>query len=174
MAKRKKPASRPPRPADQGAPQLYTLVVFLRSGPINEKFAKKNPVISRTIQIRGDQTLEQFHHAIFEAFDRWDEHLYEFQFGKGMMDPKGLRYSLASVFANELNGSNPPAGRVDQTTIASLKLKVGRSFGYWFDFGDDWWHQVDLEAIEDNPPEGKFPHVIERVGKSPPQYPEAD
>ena len=65
---------------------------------------------------------------------------------------------------------NPPAGRVDRTSIDSLGLKVGRSFGYWFDFGDDWWHQINVEAIEDEAPAGKFPRVTKRVGKSPPQY----
>ena len=38
--------------------RLYTLEVFLLSGPITEKFAKKNRVVSRTILIRGDQMLE--------------------------------------------------------------------------------------------------------------------
>ncbi len=52
----------------------------------------------------------------------------------------------------------------------SLGLKVGRSFGYWFDFGDDWWHQINVEAIDDKAPKGKFPKVTKRVGKSPPQY----
>jgi hypothetical protein len=45
------------------------------------EFAKRNKVISRTIQIRGDQTLEDLHHAIFAAFDREEEHMYEFQIG---------------------------------------------------------------------------------------------
>ena len=96
--------------------RLYTLEVFLLSGPITEKFAKKNPVISRTIQIRGDQTLEDLHHAIFDAFDRWDEHMYEFQFGKGPMDPKAPRYVLPSAFETDMGEKNPPAGRVDRTT----------------------------------------------------------
>ena len=74
--------------------RLYTLEVFLIGGPVSEKFAKKNPVVSRTIQIRGDQTLEDLHHAIFDAFGRWEEHMYEFQFGKGPMDPKARRYVL--------------------------------------------------------------------------------
>ena len=65
-----------------------------RQRPVTEKFAKKNPEISRTIQIRGDQTLEDLHHAIFDAFDRGEEHMYEFQFGKRPMDPKGPRYVL--------------------------------------------------------------------------------
>jgi hypothetical protein len=152
--------------------RLYTLEVFLLSGPITEKFAKKNRVISRTIQIRGDQTLKDLHDAIFDAFERWDEHLYEFQFGKKPMDPKGPRYVLPGAFENEQDEENRPAGRVDETTIDSLGLKVGDHFGYWFDFGDDWWHQIDVEAIEDTVPKGKLPKVTKRVGKSPPQYPD--
>ena len=162
------------KPADQGHLRLYTLEVFLLSGPITEKFAKKNPVISRTIQLRGDQTLEDLHHAIFDAFGRWDEHMYEFQFGKGPMDPKAPRYVLPSAYGSESGEKNPPAGRVDQATIESLGLGVGRSFGYWFDFGDNWWHQINVEAIEVNVPAGKFPRVTKREGKSPPQYADED
>jgi Plasmid pRiA4b ORF-3-like protein len=61
--------------------KLYTFEVFIISGPLTEGFVKKNRVISRTIQIRGDQTLEQLHYAIFNAFDREEEHMYEFQMG---------------------------------------------------------------------------------------------
>jgi len=53
-------------------------------------------------------------------------------------------------------------------------LKTGRVFGYVFDFGDDWRHRIDVEAIERAPAREKFPRVIKRVGKSPPQYPELD
>ena len=160
------------KPTGQGSGQLYTLAIFIISGPISEKFAKKNPVISRTIQIRGDQTLEELHHAIFGSFGRWDEHMYEFQFGKGPMDPKASRYALSTNFG--IGEDERSAGRVDQTTRDSLGLEVGRSFGYWFDFGDDWWHQIDVEAIEDKVPTGKFPKIVNQVGKSPPQYAEED
>ena len=135
-----------PRPA--GGTRLYTLEVVLFSGPITEAFAKKNPVVSRTIQVRGDQTLQDLHHAIFDAFDRRDEHMYEFQFGRGPMDPEAPRYVLPGAFGRERREKNPPAGRVDQARIDSLVLEVGRAFGYWFDFGDDWWHQINVEAIE--------------------------
>jgi hypothetical protein len=63
---------------------------------------------------------------------------------------------------------------VDQTTIGSLGLEVSRSFGYWFDFGDDWWHQIDVTAIEDKMPRRKLPKVTKKVGKSPPQYADED
>lgn len=155
-----------------GNAQLYTLEVILLRGPITEKFARKNPVVSRTIQVRGDQTLEDLHNAIFDAFDRWEEHMYEFQFGKGPMDPKGSRYVRTSPFEMDISDEQPPAGRVEQTTLDSLGLEVGRSFGYWFDFGDDWWHQIDVTAIEDKVPKERLPKVTKKLGKSPPQYPD--
>ena len=56
--------------------RLFTMDVFIIGGPMTGKFSKKNEVISRTIQIRGDQTLEDLHYASFGAFDREDEYMY--------------------------------------------------------------------------------------------------
>ena len=149
---------------------LYTLDVFIVSGPMTEKFVKKNRVISRTIQIRGDQTLEDLHYAIFDAFDREDQHMFEFQLGgKGPMDPKACRYVLHADMA-DLAFGRKPAGDVHEATIESLGLKVGEAFGYWFDFGDDWWHQINVVAIDEKAGRGKFPKVTRRTGESPPQY----
>ena len=142
---------------------LYVVAVFLHGRPVSEKFANKE--ISRTIEIRGDQTLEQLHQAIFKAFDRWDEHLYEFQFGKRPYDPDGPNYGVL--------GSEPRKkgdGDAHTTKLDELDLKLGRVFGYWFDFGDDWFHQVQVDRIEQAIPTVAYPRVIKRVGKSPPQY----
>jgi Plasmid pRiA4b ORF-3-like protein len=123
--------------------------------------------LSRTIQIRGDQTLAELHRAIFDAFDREEEHMYEFQIGgKGPMDPKARRYVLPACMDDE----DKPAGDVKRTTIGSLGLRVNDVFGYWFDFGDDWWHQINVVAVEERAARGKFPKVTKRIGKSPPQY----
>jgi hypothetical protein len=150
---------------------VYTLEVFLVGGPVTKAFAKKNPVVSRTILIRGDQTLQDLHQAIFDAFGREDEHMYEFQLGgKGPMDPKARRY----VLPGDSDLGRPAAGRVDEATLDSLGLKEGDCFGYWFDFGDDWWHQVNVEGIEEKAGRGKYPRVAKRVGKSPPQYADLD
>jgi hypothetical protein len=159
------------RPDGEG-PRLYTLDVFIISGPVTRKFAKANPVLSRTIEIRGDQTLLDLHRAIFSAFNREEEHMHEFQFGKGPMDPEAACYVLPAAFEHPVGRA--PAGRVDRTTLDSLGLKVGDRFGYWFDFGDDWWHQINVEAIADKVPRGRYPKVTKKVGKSPPQYADLD
>jgi len=152
--------------------RVYELEVFLLTGQVTEAFVEKNPVISRTIEIRGDQTLEQLHETIFEAYDRWEEHVYEFQVGgRGPMDPKARRYVLSMDC--ELY-DRKPAGIVAETTIDALGLKTEEAFGYWFDFGDDWWHQVDVVAIRDAAAGGKYPKVTAKTGDSPPQYPDLD
>ena len=149
---------------------LYTLEVFIISGPMTEEFLKNNSVISRTIEIQGIHTLKDLHLAIFDAFDREDEHMYEFQIGgKGPNDPKTDRYSTPDPFgisedAPQLSGD--PAS----TAIDSLGLKTEDTFGYWFDFGDDWWHQINVISIKDRSPSKAHPRVIKRIGKSPPQY----
>jgi len=161
-----------PKKAGERDSRLFTLDVFLIGGQITEEFAKLNPVISRTIQIKADQTLEELHNAIFDAFDREEEHMYEFQFGKGPNDRKGKRYVLPSAAEDSFGGGPKIAGVVTRTTIGSLDLAVDQAFGYWFDFGDDWWHQINVAAIEEQAPSGRYPKVTKRVGASPPQYPD--
>ena len=151
--------------------RIYELEVSLLSGPVTDEFIQASPTVCRTIQIRGDQTLATLHEAIFDAFDRWDEHMYEFQVGgKAPMDPQARRYVL-SIPGDPVADA---AGEVAKTTLNSLKLKTGAVFGYWFDFGDDWWHQVSVMAIHDGPGSGEYPRVTARVGDSPPQYGEYD
>lgn len=153
---------------------IYTLEVFIASGPVDRKFLKKNPVISRTIEIRGDQTLEDLHNIIFKAFNRFNNHMYEFQVGgKGPHDPKAKKYGIP-VRGDGMFEELRMAGSADQITLDDLKLKQDQSFGYWFDFGDDWWHQINVIAIEQKTPKGKYPKVTKKVGKSPPQYMDVD
>jgi hypothetical protein len=153
---------------------IYTLEVFIIAGPVDAKFVKKNPVMSRTLEIRGDQTLAQLHKIIFKAFDRFDEHLYEFQVGgKGPHDPKAKKYGVPAQ-EDEIFDELQMTGSAEQTTLDDLKLKKDKVFGYWFDFGDDWWHQINVVAIEEKTPKGRYPKITNRVGQSPPQYMDVD
>jgi Plasmid pRiA4b ORF-3-like protein/LexA DNA binding domain len=163
LARPRNTASRPVVPLAAPPATLYVLSIYLTGGPTGKKFANK--VISRVIEIRGDQTLEQLHEAIFKAYDRWDEHLYEFQLGKRPFDPEGPNYGVVDPNATKKNCRDARTTKLDD-----LALKQHRVFGYWFDFGEDWFHQVQAERIERAIPTVSYPRVIKRVGKSPPQY----
>lgn len=147
----------------------YTFQVHLVSGLMTEEFIEENPKVHRTIEMRGDQTLAQLHETIFDAFDRYDEHMYEFQFGKKPMDADARRYVLPFGMDEE----DEPAGTV-AIRLDDLGISNGEKFFYWFDFGDDWWHVVEVKSISEVAPRVRYPKVTDQVGQSPPQYPGLD
>lgn len=158
-----------------GSPNaLYALEVNLLGGPVTDDFIKQNPVICRTIEIKGSNTLADLHDIIFEAFDREEEHLYEFQVGgKRPNDPNADLYGpkLPSEMASD-DFSEMSWQDAAKASLASLCLSKDAVFGYRFDFGDDWWHQINVLEARDKAPKGKYPKVTERIGNSPPQYAE--
>ena len=85
------------------------------------------------------------------------------------MDRKAKRYMLPTSMNNPFSDGKP-ACNVTRTTIGCLGLKADEAFGYWFDFGDGWWHQINVVAIDDQAQPGEYPKVTKRVGESPPQY----
>jgi hypothetical protein len=157
----------PSKPAAAKSSHVYSLRVYLTGGLVSDAYSGRE--ISRTIQILGHQTLHDLHKAIFKAFDRFDEHLYEFNLGKGP-DDRSQRYLYGGGGDGEsTKGKNP-----ETTTLDSLKLRAGRRFGYTFDMGDNWEHVIDVVSVEEAAPKGKYPCVTKKVGASPPQYPEED
>lgn len=150
-----------PKPASPPA-NLYVLEIYLQQVP---PFCKVTKTVRRDIEIRGDQTLDDLHRAIFDAFDRDDEHLYEFQFGKRPFDPAGPNYGVPETPRRSAAERDARTTRLDD-----LKLERNRVFGYLFDFGDNWFHQVEVARIEQAIPTVTYPRVVKRTGKSPPQY----
>jgi hypothetical protein len=163
-----------PRKANvEATNKLCTLEVYLTSGPTTEAHVAKNPVVCRTIQVRGDQTLYDLHKTIFQAFNRWEKHSYQFQVGgRGPFAPRCRRFEHLEK-EGPVEGYKPSKS-AQATRLDDLKLKVGQPFGYWFDFGDDWRHQINVEAIGEPAPRARYPKVVKRVGASPPPYAEWD
>jgi hypothetical protein len=129
----------------------------------------------RRIAVHGDQTLHHLHAAIFQAFDREEEHLYSFYFPKpGARSRDRLR--TAVEYTHPFNARQDPFGErvpdASRTKLARLELQVGRTFDYLFDFGDGWWHEITVEGLDDAG--GRYPRILEQRGESPPQYPDPD
>ena len=83
--------------------------------------------VSRTIELRAKQTLDDLHFAIQNAF-RWDsDHLYSFY----MSGEEDNRYTFACPYEED----RPPW--TDEAIIGELGLVKGHSFAYLFDYGDN-------------------------------------
>lgn len=114
----------------------------------------------------GNQTLEDLHWEIFNAFERDDEHLYSFYVPKqGNRSPFIERNSIE--YAHPMAIDDDDVFDASATTIEELDLNLRKRFYYLFDFGDSWWHTIDVEQIRGAVEPGKkYPCVIESRGKA--------
>lgn len=134
--------------------------------------------IWRRIALRAEQTLGDLHEAIFDAFDRFEEHLYSFYFPKPGSKGRSRErdaVEFACPYACEDPGpfADELPNNAANTTLSSLNLQVKQEFSYLFDYGDSWWHDITVEKSEGvRCDEAELPCVIESRGKSPAQYPD--
>ena len=137
-----------------------------------------NPKIWRTVALQASQTLDDLHAIIYDAFDRYDEHLYSFYFPQPCTKGRA-RLRTATEYAHpyceeEDFGSDKPVTSAAKTTLASLTLRTKQKFLYLFDFGDSWWHEITVEQVDSPAERGRYPRILERHGASPPQYPDLE
>jgi hypothetical protein len=124
--------------------------------------------IWRKIAIRGDQTLALLHEAIFNAFDRYDEHLYSFYFSSKPTSRSRDRLYGALRYCGPYEEADDESA--DTARIDSLPLKLNDRFEYLFDYGDEWWHEITLVEIQPLQNDVEYPMLVESRGESPPQY----
>lgn len=134
-----------------------------------------NKKIWRSIALERRQTLDDLHEAIFDAFDRYDEHLYSFFFpfpGTKLERWPRNATEYTSPFGCEDPGPfrDTPLLNAEKATLESLDLSKGQTFLYLFDFGDEWWHIVTVEGFQPKDGRVKYPKVVDKRGNSPPQY----
>ena len=123
-----------------------------------------NPDIWRIIDIKENQMLSSLHKAIFKAFDRVEEHQYSFFLSTKPYDRES-EYTSPGL---DTDGTNKLATRI---RIDSIALHGGPNILYLFDYGDEWWHEVELISVTERVTRASYPRVVKKQGKSPPQYP---
>ena len=125
---------------------------------------KNNPDIWRIIDIKENQMLSSLHKAIFKAFDRIEEHEYSFFLSNKPYDKDTEFTSLVS----DTGGNTKLATRI---RIDSLALYGGPKFLYLFDYGDEWWHDIELLSVTQRVTRASYPRMVKKQGESPLQHP---
>ena len=143
---------------------VIELDVELVSGPI----LIDRPV-SRHIRICTNQTLHELHQLLQKAFDRTNDDAYEFMFG-APYEPGAQRF--AGGIVTQLDDLDDPFD-TRNINLASLTLEAGQSFGYLFDFGEEWIHRLTVSQIRETAGFHVSPCVLRRVGTVP-QAPDVD
>jgi hypothetical protein len=150
---------------DQSCRPLLTPTTGITEVPQNEQIARLRisleniePAIWRRVEVPLTATLKALHDLIQAAFD-WDgHHLHVFGIGEdryGVPDP-------------EWHGLHPLRSE-KATRLAALIERGITCFGYTYDFGDDWRHQVEIKAIAMADPELEYRRFLEGARRAPPE-----
>jgi hypothetical protein len=91
------------------------------------------PPVWRELLVPGDFTFAQLHRVLQAAMGWEDYHLHEFDVGGirvGMPSPEDKFFPRDRLLRDE------------RKTCVGDMLEGRRKFRYWYDFGDDWWHEI--------------------------------
>ena len=61
-----------------------------------------------------------------------------------------------------------------KTRIGDVDLNENDIFHYLFDFGDDWWHRIRVQSVNETKSKKEYIRLTKSYGESPPQYPDYD
>ncbi len=122
------------------------------------------PPIWRRIELPSDANFWDLHCAINDAMGWEDMHLHEFRIGR-LRD--GVRIGVPM---------DDGSGWFDDTGLAGWKVPIATHFAepgarciYLYDFGDDWSHQVRLEAILPREAGIQYPRCVAGARACPPE-----
>lgn len=123
--------------------------------------------VSCNLSVRADQTLEDVHLLLQDAFGWDDDHLYAFW-------PSGKFWDREPGAAFGRPGCCRDSGeRSARVKLGRLALDVGQSIAYVFDFGDEW--RVRLKLVEVRTADAaSLAAIFDVRGEVPPQYEGAD
>ena len=135
------------------------------------------PKLHRIIEVTGNCTFEDLHDKIFEAFERYDPHLYSFYLTKEDTKSKVKIWESPEITHPQNTLSDVWDEKIekefaDEVKIEEANLQTKDVFFYLFDFGDDWWHRIRVQTVKEIIGNKKSIKVIKSVGEAPPQYPE--
>lgn len=98
-----------------------------------------SPPVWRRLAVPSGTTLEQLHHVLQVAMGWEDCHLHQFVVGSA-------RYGPRDGFLDDGWGTPP---KNEATAKLSRVASAGTSFGYEYDFGDGWQHQIVVEKVDE-------------------------
>ena len=105
-----------------------------------------NPRIWRRIEVPLAISLKGLHEAIQAAMLFEGYHLFQFDVG-------GRRYAIPDPDWDDLR-STIDARNVN---VGTLIDQGATTFSYTYDFGDDWWHAITIEAVAPADPALDYP-----------------
>jgi hypothetical protein len=117
------------------------------------------PPIWRRFLVLSTITLERLHRSLQFIMGWTDSHLHEFQAGD-------VRYGTAH---RDFDWDADEIVSERRTRLHQVLQRPKDRLLYWYDFGDDWRHDIVLEKILPREPGMKYPSVLAGKRACPPE-----
>lgn len=128
-----------------------------------------NRKITRKIELKETQTLDDLHEAIIYRSFGWDDpHMYSFHFDNVPYSKNRKKEYSCDPNPDTFGGAKPNSSNIK---LKDLNLKTSQKFLFVFDFGDDHQFGINVEGFGEIVKGKKYPIIIEEKGKAPKQYP---
>lgn len=115
------------------------------------------PPVWRRVAVTSTITLAGLHDVLQAAFGWMDCHLHEF-------DINGSTFGMADVD----DWNEEPAADERGVRLCDVAGE-GTRFEYWYDFGDDWRHQIVVEKVMAADPKVEYPLLVTGRRACPPE-----
>lgn len=116
------------------------------------------PFVMRQVEVPLNLKLDRLHTVIQTAMGWSDSHLYEFRFAGdvafGIPDPDHL--------SNTIDARREPLR-------GALEDWGGKTFHYYYDFGDYWHHVIKIEKVVPALSNFDYPFFLTGTGRCPPE-----
>jgi Plasmid pRiA4b ORF-3-like protein len=122
--------------------------------------------LHRVLAVGHDQTFEDLHLAIQNAFAFDNDHLYAFFMNGERWSQSGDRFYADESLRHGMDGNKPAS----VYCIGEVGLYLGMQFLYLYDFGSEWHFNISVMAIETGVKIPKAIKVVESVGEAPKEY----
>lgn len=148
------PKKTPDMPAKIPAHAPTQQMLQLRITLLNVK-----PPVRRRVLVSANLTFLLLHHVIQAAMGWENDHLHEFEVGRERIGDNSMGDSFFG----------------DDTALPESKHRLGemlanhKKFRYWYDFGDDWWHEITIEKRLDADPDDPPARLIDGENACPPE-----
>lgn len=118
------------------------------------------PTVWREIEIASSMTLAGLHDVLQTLMGWEDYHLWAFEFGRRrfeLPDPDGM------------DPMGKPSEDPGHVTVGELLVKKNQKLAYNYDFGDDWWIEIEVQAVVKPEPKVRYPRCITGERSGPPE-----
>jgi hypothetical protein len=118
------------------------------------------PAVVREMAVPSWLRLDQLHDAIQIVMGWSDSHLHQFVVGADLNS--GMRYGPP-------NAESDDADNERKVTLQQVAAAEGARITYWYDFGDDWIHDLTVQSVSPSDDAGDVLRCLTGSGACPPE-----